>query len=52
MSVIEQGEQDEEMEEIGEKDMMRMTKQCYLLKLTYQNTISLLRSDAGEDSPS
>ena len=49
MSVIEQGEQEEEMEEIGEKDMMRITKQCLLLN-SLTKPISLLISDAGEDS--
>ena len=50
VSVIEQGEQDEEMEEIGEKDVMRITKQCVLLKLAYRNAVNFLKRDAGKDS--
>ena len=33
----------EEMEVIGEKDIMRITKQCVLLKLTYQNAVTLMK---------
>ena len=37
------------MGETDEKDVMRITKQCVLLKLAYENAVNLLKRDAGKD---